>query len=260
MVVERVKTGIASYRDYPNSLDELMGGGIPKGNIVLVTGPTGSGKSTLAMQYLLAGAELGERGIYVSFEQRREDILRMDDVFSWKLKDMVKADMIRLISHSVTDNIPSSVLKGIKSIIDDFHPSRLVYDSISTFLVYMEIIGYVELVMDYSLEDKNYITVSPEMAQRRTIMRLIETLKAGNITSFIISERPEIGNYLSRDTISEFLVDGIISLNFIGIGGDQFGDLQIRKMRNTKHARNHFMTHMTESGLSIGEETMDMLR
>jgi len=258
--IQRVKTGIPAYRGYPNGLDDLLEGGIPLNNVVLVTGPTGSGKSLHSMQYLINGANEGERGLYISFEQTREDILKLDTVFNWNLGELVEQDMIRIISHRVTEDQPSSVLKNLEDLLSYYQPKRLVFDSISTYVVYMEIVGYVELVMDYGLEDKKYIKISPDMAMRKTIMRLIEALKGTEVTALLISERPETGGYLSRDTISEFLVDGILTLNFIGVGGEQFGDLQVRKMRNTKHARNPFMTHITEEGLTIGEETVDLMR
>ena len=50
-------------------LDEMLGGGLPRGYSLLVAGPSGSGKSTLAAAFLAEGARLGEAGVLVAFEQ-----------------------------------------------------------------------------------------------------------------------------------------------------------------------------------------------
>src|SRR6185369_17409607 len=62
----RLKTGIPG-------LDEMLGGGIPEGDSVLVAGPSGAGKSVLAMQFIAEGLSLGEPGIVAVFEERPQE-------------------------------------------------------------------------------------------------------------------------------------------------------------------------------------------
>ena len=69
MADERVKTGI-------EGLDAALNGGIPKGNLVLISGGAGTGKSTICMQYLIAGASAGENCLYVSTEQTEAELGR----------------------------------------------------------------------------------------------------------------------------------------------------------------------------------------
>ncbi|MBD3205346.1 AAA family ATPase [Candidatus Bathyarchaeota archaeon] len=258
MEINRLKTGIPKASEDLQSFDELLSGGIPENNIVLVTGPAGSGKSIFSLQFLVNGAEeFNEKGIYISFEQSREDIIQQAQAFNWDIKRLEEEGKIKVLTHSVTADQPSRMLKDLEDKIREYQPKRVVVDSISTFAVYMEIIGFIELVMDYSLEEKKHVKISSEMATRKTIMNLIETLKACKVTALLISERSEESGFLSRDTVSEFLADGIISLNFIGVAGDQFGDIQVRKMRHTNHAHQPFLTHISENGMSIGEETVE---
>jgi circadian clock protein KaiC len=58
----RFTTGVAG-------LDPLVGGGLLERSVTLVSGSTGIGKSTLALQFVLEGARLGERGLYVALEE-----------------------------------------------------------------------------------------------------------------------------------------------------------------------------------------------
>jgi len=257
----RVKTGIPPYKEELKSMDELMWGGIPRNNIVLVTGPTGSGKSILSLQFLVNGTqEFGEKGMYISFEQNKEDIIREASAFNWDLSKLEKEGKLKIMSFRVMSDHAVSVNKEIKKQIEDFKPERLVLDSLSSYIISMEAIGYLDIMMDYDLGEKPNIQISPEMAMRRSIMQLIETIKSAGITAFLISERSEESEFLSRDTISEFLVDGILVLNFIGLGAEEFGTIQIRKMRHTKHARATYQTFITDEGMKIGEESIGTLR
>jgi KaiC/GvpD/RAD55 family RecA-like ATPase len=61
-VVERVKTGIPGF-------DEILNGGIPKRNVILLSGGPGTGKSIFSMQFLWNGLQMGEPGIYVALEE-----------------------------------------------------------------------------------------------------------------------------------------------------------------------------------------------
>src|SRR4030095_1954531 len=65
----RLSTGAAG-------LDELMGGGIPRGYSVLIAGPSGSGKTVLSNQFIVEGVERGEKGIVAVFEKRPNDYLQ----------------------------------------------------------------------------------------------------------------------------------------------------------------------------------------
>jgi len=259
--MERVKIGIPAYKEGLKSIDELLNGGIPRNNLVLVTGPTGSGKSILSLQFLVNGAQkFGEKGMYISFEQNKEDIIREASTFNWDLKKLEREGKLRVISFRVMSEHAVSVNREIKNQIDSFKPERLVFDSLSSYIVSMETIGYLEILMDYDLERKSNVQISPEMAMRRSIMELVETIKSARITAFLISERSEESEYLSRDTISEFLVDGVLVLNFIGVGTEEFGTIQIRKMRHTKHAHTTYQTFITDEGMKIGEESIGTLR
>ncbi|MBS7288937.1 MAG: hypothetical protein KIH01_09445, partial [Candidatus Freyarchaeota archaeon] len=65
-----VRTGI-------NGLDEVLGGGFDAGSIILLAGPPGSGKSIAAAQFIYNGAaKYGEAGLYLNFNENRNDFLR----------------------------------------------------------------------------------------------------------------------------------------------------------------------------------------
>ena len=95
--IRRVSTGIPG-------LDDLIEGGIPEGSTVLVSGGPGSGKTILSLQFLIAGATKGEKGVYISLE---EDTNRLRDyiskVFEWPLEKLLREKKLVMIKAEFFD-------------------------------------------------------------------------------------------------------------------------------------------------------------
>src|SRR5690606_25650404 len=79
----RAATGVAG-------LDEMMGGGIPTGDSVLVAGPSGAGKSVLATQFIAEGGNMGEAGVLVVFEEHPKEYLHRADGLGFGLQEMIE--------------------------------------------------------------------------------------------------------------------------------------------------------------------------
>ena len=67
--VQKTPSGIAGF-------DQLTSGGLPKGRSTLVCGGPGSGKTIFAVEFLVRGAELGEPGVFITFEESVDDLTR----------------------------------------------------------------------------------------------------------------------------------------------------------------------------------------
>src|ERR1043165_7609679 len=61
-VQEKAKTGILG-------LDDVLVGGLSRGNIFLLEGSPGAGKTTAALQFLMAGARVGEQSLYITLSE-----------------------------------------------------------------------------------------------------------------------------------------------------------------------------------------------
>ncbi|MGZ8374610.1 MAG: ATPase domain-containing protein [Nitrospira sp.] len=89
-----VRTGIAG-------LDEILSGGIPRGNVILLEGAIGCGKTTFGVEFIYRGAsEFNEPGIIVLFEVSPEKITRDALRFGWNLRELEKMDRLRIIFTS----------------------------------------------------------------------------------------------------------------------------------------------------------------
>jgi circadian clock protein KaiC len=66
-------------------LDNILGGGLTPNRVYLIEGSPGAGKTTLALQFLLKGAELGERGLYITLSETRSELLAVADAHGWNV-------------------------------------------------------------------------------------------------------------------------------------------------------------------------------
>ncbi len=220
MAFTRVKTGI-------NGLDDLIGGGFIPGSAVLVSGHTGAGKTLFCLQFLWHGLQKGEPGVYVTFEQSPEEVKEDALVFGWNFDAYERKKTCRIVFYD-----PLEIADTNKLVVDEVKrigAKRLVIDSTSVFAMY----------------------VRDEFKVREKIYRLVRSLKKTGCTVLMTSEVTENSKGFSRYAIEEFIADGVIGLYYTGLGGEDFNNIEIRKMRRTKHARGYFPLEFTASGLRV---------
>lgn len=194
-------------------LDELLGGGIPKGRVVSVFGGPGSGKTTFGLQFLCNGATLyDEPGIYVSLDESPDDVKKNMSAFGWNLEDLEKKEKLLLLDASLFKRIsrvmkipkdkPAATEKGyslltlsnlIKGTVEKIDARRIVIDPMSTF------------VFQYS--DPN--------ERRLAIMDLLATLRVQKgCTSLVIMDLRATA--LEREyQLEEYLAQGTILLQTV---------------------------------------------
>ena len=86
-----VKTGISG-------LDDILTGGIPRGNVILLEGAIGTGKTTTGVEFVYHGAsQFGEPGIVVLFEVSPEKVVRDAAWFGWDLPELERANLLKVI-------------------------------------------------------------------------------------------------------------------------------------------------------------------
>ena len=107
MSVVKSKSGVPG-------LDEILSGGLPEHQLYLIQGKPGTGKTTLAMQFLLEGAKLGEKVLYVTFSETESELQTVAESHGWNL-DNVGILELSAISASI----------GAKSQNTLFHPSEI---------------------------------------------------------------------------------------------------------------------------------------
>lgn len=230
-MVDKIKTGI-------DGLDKALLGGLPKGSLVLVAGGAGTGKSSLCMQYLVNGAKMGEKGLYISTEQSREELFKQSREFGWPVEDLEKKGLLQIAYLDIPKQ--DNFFAWVKRTAASFQPKRIVVDSLTalsdTMMIHeMKSKGSFTLVQ--VIEDVFPTALTEKLITKNLLYSLITDLKGFGATCLLTTELPEQSDYLSADGMSEFIVDGVLKLEYLGVGASVFRTLRIRKMRYTDHEK-----------------------
>src|SRR5437899_7395974 len=131
-----------------DGLDNILGGGFPRGGFYLIQGDPGSGKTTLALQFLLEGLRRGEKVFYITLSETKQELLQVARSHGWSL------DKIPVLDLSAVENLlrpetqttvfhPSEVelTKVSQLLLDEVRktqPARVAFDSLSEFRLMAE--------------------------------------------------------------------------------------------------------------------------
>jgi circadian clock protein KaiC len=243
--MDRVKTGVVG-------LDALVEGGFPKGSVVLLSGSPGTGKTIFALQFLVEGCKNGEKGFYISFEENRQSIIDQARQFGWDLEKYEKAGKLKIQCFNMPRTHVVNVNADMENSAKSFKPDRLVIDSLSVLLVYLEMNSRVELASQSGMKiDMASGMISEEAATRASVLSTIGNIRSWDATALLTAEMPENANYLSRDTISSFVCDAVIKLSLSESLGTR--NLDIKKMRSTKHIALKSTFEFTDTGIALSK-------
>lgn len=223
--VERIKTGI-------ERLDEIIQGGIPKKSITLVSGPPGGGKTILCFQFINEGIKNNEKCLFLTLDKKPENIINQAKEIGFDLEKGIEENKTKILHLDI--NKKKVYEKMTNEILSEKY-DRIVLDSITPLA---EIPVNINNKNKTQRRDINIITPDEfpheDLPVKRLHLRyIINALEKSGSTSLITSELSSGSTSLSRDGVSEFLVDGVITLSL-----DPTMDrrkLSIMKMRNTKH-------------------------
>lgn len=243
--MERISTGIPG-------LDDMVAGGLPAGSSVLLSGSCGTGKSMLSLQYIYMGAMNGEPGLYVSFEESKEKIIEHSRVFGWDIPDLEEKGMMEIFNVETEDII--EVLELLKKRVEEMGAKRVVLDSLTTMMEYGVVYrSQITKQMGQLFTKKSSINMPMEGTEvtRKDVYYIIREINKMGATSILISEVAEKSDYLSRDTISEFAVDGVILLEISTVGGSPERLVTVKKMRGTPIDLRMALMEFTNLGIEV---------
>ena len=217
-------------------LDEITGGGLPKGRPTLICGGAGCGKTLLAMEFLVRGAtQFHEPGVFMAFEETTRDLTKNVASLGFDLKDLIKRKKIVLdfvdIGDSEIETSGEFNLEGLfirlGQAIDSVGARRVVLDSIEALFS--------------KLPDQRIL--------RAELHRLFRWLKGKGVTAIVTGERGE--GMLTRQGLEEYISDCVILLDHRVSDQVSSRRLRVVKYRGSTHGTNEYPFLIDEDGISV---------
>ncbi len=112
-------------------LDDMLGGGLPRGSTTLLLGLPGTGKTIAGLHFLAAGAKVGKRGLIVGFEESPPRLLAKGDALGLGLSEHAAAGLIWIDWHPPGGLPIDAWAHHVLRTIDEFRPTRLLIDPIN---------------------------------------------------------------------------------------------------------------------------------
>jgi len=209
-------------------LDEMLGGGLPRGYSLLVAGPSGSGKSILASTFLAEGARCGETGVVAAFEQRpsrsRNPVL----------VDLIARGQVGLIDSREPDLSIDEIVLLILMEVRRLKASRVVLDSLSGF----------ELALAPTFRTDF----------RESLLELVTALARAGVSVLMTSELEDRYTDLRFSPYgAAFLTDAIIVQRYIEVESRLLRVMAVVKVRASAHSNQLRTYSIGSDGIRMGE-------
>ncbi len=222
---DRVPTGIPNF-------DAMIGGGFVPRSANLLRGAPGTGKTTFGLQYLLAGAQRGEAGLFISFEEFPRSLYRDAAGLGWDLAAHERTGALHVLFTSPEVLLQSLATPDSKLLrtLHEHDIRRVVLDSLTHFTQ----------------------STGDDHALRRTYHQVISALRREEVTALYLAEEMR-SDYTSheRGRLS-FVVDSLIMLRYLEIDSAIARAILVLKLRSSAHDTTIHSYHIGPGGITVG--------
>ena len=190
--LQKIATGIDGF-------EHISRGGLVEGRTALIVGTSGSGKTLFSMEVVYrAIQQYGRPTVFVTFEERPEDIVRNVETFGWNINRLIDDGRLIVLDASIDRDVIehvgrydlSGIIAQIQHSIEQIGAKVVVLDSIGSLFHQYDSPGII----------------------RREIHRMTDLLRTMGVTSLMTAERTEEYGAISRFGIEEFVSDEVIVL------------------------------------------------
>src|SRR5580658_1109480 len=230
--LEKAPTGISG-------LDQITGGGLPRGRVTLVAGSAGAGKTLLGLNFLVAGArEYGEAGVLMTFEESADKVARNVRSLGFDLDDLQSKGMLVVLAFRVD---PSEIVAAGEF---DFEPIfAILADAIEQVGAKRVVLDTIEVIFG-AFGDDNIV--------RSELIRLVRWLDDRGITAVLTGERgAKGGESLTRHGIEEYVTDCVIVLDHRVTAEISTRRLRVVKYRGSAHGTNEYPFLISARGFTV---------
>ncbi len=202
----RLTTGVPGF-------DELLGGGLLERSVTLLSGSAGIGKSTMSMQFMLAGAALGERGVYVALEEGPAQLRESARALGLDLEGAIERGLVELVYLPRERVRPGQFLSLLTDHLRDRVARRLVVDSVT-----------------------HLVTQTPPDSLHQLLYALTARFKTLGVTTLLAHEASSLFSIESvTDQRFSAVADNIVIMRYRATKAGLSPTLAVLKTRGSQH-------------------------
>lgn len=214
-----------------DEMDKMLSGGIEKGTITMITGPTGAGKTNLGIQFMKQAALRGERSVMYTFEEARSVIINRSRLIGVPIDKMIKEEKLAIRSIEPFTFSPDEFAMMVRKDIEENDTRIVMIDSVG---------GYG-------------LTIREEDTLER-LHTLCTYLGNVGITTFLVSEIKSItGEFVTTQLNASYLADNIIYIRYLELNGELKKAIGILKKRLSDFEKTIREFEITGDGIKLGQ-------
>lgn len=214
-------------------IDALLDGGIERGTITVLSGPTGAGKTTLGAQFMKAAASRGERSVIYMFEEGRETFYERSEAVNIPITEMVDRGQLNVEEIEALNQSAQSFAAQVRREVEDGGARIVMIDGIDGYRLSLR-------GEDDSLTQK--------------LHALCRYLKNMGVTVVLIDEISQItGEFRATNAGISYLADNIVFLRHLERRGEMRKAIGVLKKRTSDYERQLREFRITEHGIAVGE-------
>ncbi len=229
VVSEKLSTGISG-------LDDVLGGGFPKNRLYLVQGDPGVGKTTMALQFLLEGVRQGERVLYITLSETRDELETVAHSHGWSLEgidlyelsaieEFLGPESVQTVYRSAEVELSETTNKLLEK-VSETNPARVVFDSLSELRL---------LARD-------------PLRYRRQILGLKQFFAGRDCTVLLLDDKTSESTDLHLQSIAH----GVLSLEQVPpIYGVDRRRIRVQKLRGVKFRSGYHDFNLEKGGIEV---------
>jgi circadian clock protein KaiC len=222
--VELVPSGVAT-------VDEMLGGGIERGTITILSGPSGVGKTTLGMQFMKEAATRGERSVVFVFEEQLETLLHRCHAIGIPVHEMIETGNLSVVAVEPLRFSPAEFALLVRREVEDYGARIVMIDGIA---------GY-----------RLTLTGEDLVMQLHALGRYLKNM---GVTVIFINEVESItGEFRATEVGVSYLCDNLVFLRYLEIEGELRKAIGVLKKRLGDFGKQLRELRITENGVEVGE-------
>jgi circadian clock protein KaiC len=214
-------------------VDALLGGGVERGTISVISGPTGAGKTTLGTQFAREAASRGERSVVYLFEERRATFLTRSEAIGIPVERMIDRGTLELREMDALALSPQEFASIVRRDVADNDTRIVMLDGIAGYRLTLD--GETEMLL-------------------QRLHALGRYLKNTGVTGILVDETSSLtGQFSATQENISYLADNIVFLRHLELRGELRKAVGVLKKRTSDFERSLREFEITSDGIVVGE-------